>query len=285
MTQTMLVDKPDAAMKREWDAAAAGWDRHAPKIRDWLRVATDAMVEMAGVRSGQIVLDVAAGAGDQTLDVAVRVGAAGAVTATDLSEVILTFAHANAVQAGHAHVRTHPAVAADLRLPDATFDAAICRLGLMFLPDPLAGLREIQRVLKPGGRFCGMVFAGPDKNPCLRILMATALRHAGLPPRDPFQPGGLVSLGKQGLMDDLMQKAGFRSVATTRIEAPFRLPTTADYLAFVRDAAGPVLQILAPLDDAARSAAWADMAAQLDVYQAADGWVGPNTLLLTAGQK
>jgi len=69
------------------------------------------------------------------------------------------------------------------------------------------------------------------------------------------------------------------------MEVPFRLPATADYLAFIRDAAGPILQILAPLDDAARAAAWADIAAQLDTYQSEDGWIGPNTLLLTVGQK
>ena len=268
-----------------WDNAAAGWDRHTPKIRDWLRVPTDAMLEMAGISSGQTVLDVAAGAGDQTLDIAVRVGAEGKVVATDISEGILSRAFGNAVRAGHANVCIHPADAEDLRLDDATFDAAVCRLGLMFLPDPLAGLKEIHRVLKPGGRFCGMVFAGPDMNPCLRILMSTAMRHAGLAPRDPFQAGGLVSLGKPGLMDDLMQRAGFRSVATTRMEVAFRLPTTADYLTFIRDSAGPILQILAPLDDATRTAAWADIAEQLDVYQAQDGWIGPNTVLLTVGRK
>ena len=84
-----------------------------------------------------------------------------------------------------------------------------------------------------------------------------------------------------------MQRAGFRSLATTRMEVAFRLPTTADYLAFIRDFAGPVLQILAPLlrDDATRTAAWADIAAQLDAYQAQDSWTGPNTVLLTAGRK
>ena len=272
-------------MQVQWDEAAAGWDRHGPKIRAWLRVPTDAMLEMAGICHGQTVLDVAAGAGDQTLDIAARVGAEGAVVATDISEGILTYALGNAVRAMHRNVRIHPADAEDLGLAAATFDAAVCRLGLMFLPNPLAGIQEIHRVLKPGGRFCSMVFAGPEMNPCLRILISTAMRHAGLAPRDPFQPGSLVSLGKAGLMDDLMQQAGFRLVATTRMEVPFRLPTTADYLTFIKDSAGPILQILAPLDDVARAAVWRDIATQLDVYQTADGWIGPNTLLLTAGQK
>lgn len=268
-----------------WDEAAAGWDRHGPKIRGWLRGPTDAMLKMAGIGLGQTVLDVAAGAGDQTLDIADRVGAEGAVVATDISEGILTYALGNSVRAGHSNVRIHAADSEDLRLDDATFDAAVCRLGLMFLPHPLAGLKEIHRVLKPEGRFCGMVFAGPDMNPCLRILMATAMRHAGLVPRDPFQPGSLVSLGKPGLMDDLMHQAGFRTVATTRMEVAFRLPTTADYLNFVKDSAGPILQILAPLDDVARAVAWKDIETQLDIYQTANGWIGPNTLFLTAGQK
>lgn len=289
--QKMLQETPSDTtvfkhlMQVQWDEAAAGWDRHGPKIRAWLRVPTDAMLEMAGICRGQTVLDVAAGAGDQTLDIAARVGAEGAVVATDISEGILTYALGNAARAGHANVRVHTADAEALRLEGATFDAAVCRLGLMFLPNPLAGMQEIHRTLKPGGRLCSMVFAGPEMNPCLRILMSTAMRHAGLAPRDPFQPGGLVSLGKPGLMEDLMRRAGFRSVATTRMEVPFRLPTTADYLTSIKDSAGPILQVLASLDDAARAAVWVDIAAQLDAYQTADGWIGPNTLLLTAGQR
>jgi len=279
----------DAAFKDkvrdQWDRAAAGWDRHGPQIRNWLRLPTDAMLEMAMVREGQTVLDVAAGAGDQTLDIAGRVGAQGQVVATDLSESILHYARDNALRAGYFNVRVHSADAEKLGLNGATFHAAVCRLGLMFLPQPLAGISEIHRVLKPGGRFCAMVFAGPDLNPCLRILTSTAMRHAGLAPRDPFQPGGLLSLGKPGTMDDLFQRAGFTAVATTRMNAPFQLPTTKHYLAFIRESAGPILQILAPLDETARAAAWADIEAQLDVYQTEAGWVGPNSVLLTAGER
>lgn len=274
-----------AASRTQWDAAASGWDKHGAEIHEWLRVSTAAMIDMAGITSGQTVLDVAAGAGDQTLDVATRVGPAGRVVATDISSGILSLALANAKRAGHVNVTTHCADAEHLGLDSETFDAAVSRLGLMFLPDPLSGLSEIRRILKPGGRFCSVVFAGPDANPCLRILMATAMRHAGQVPGDPFRPGGLVSLGKPGLMDDLFRNAGFRAVATTRIEAPFKLPKTRDYLNFIRDAAGPILRILAPLNEQARAAAWEDISAQLDAFQTSEGWVGPNTLLLTVGQR
>lgn len=271
--------------RQDWDSAAAGWDRHTPEIRAWLQKPTAAMLRMAGVSPGHSVLDLAAGSGDQTLDLAQRVGPQGRVVASDISPAILTLAAQNAVRAGHTHVETHLADAAHLGLPPATFDAAVCRLGLMFLPAPVAGLQQVHRALKPGARFCAMVFAGPDQNPCLRILMSTALGHAGLPPRDPFTPGGLVSLGRPGLLDSLFQQAGFHAVATTAMDAPFHLPTVRDYMGFIQDAAGPILQILTPLSPNAKAAAFADMEAQLQAFQKPQGWVGPNTLLLTVGER
>lgn len=274
-----------AATRTGWDTAAAGWHRHGAIIRDWLRAPTHAMLDMAGVASGQSVLDIAAGAGDQTLNIADLVGPTGRVTATDISPAILAFAATAAATAGHRNVTTHIADAEALALPEMTFDAAICRLGLMFLPHPLAGLTEIRHTMKPGARFCAMVFAAPDQNPCLRILMATALRHAGQPPRDPFQPGGLSSLGRPGHLDALFREAGFHHVTTTTMQAPFHLPATADYLTFIQDAAGPILQILAPLSSEARAAAWADITTQLDQFQTDQGWTGPNTLLLTVGTR
>ena len=72
-----------------------------------------------------------------------------------------------------------------------------------------------------------LVFSEPQRNPCIGILMSTALRHAGLPPRDPFQPGGLLSLGKPGLTDALFQAAGFRNVASTALDAASPLTAAA----------------------------------------------------------
>ena len=274
-----------SSMRAQWDAAAAGWNAHTADIHGWLHKPTDAMFRMAGVRPGARVLDVAAGAGDQTLALAQDVGPQGYVLATDLSPVIVELARDNAERAAFAHVETRVADGEDLGVPEASFDAAVCRLGLMFFPDPLRGLREIHRAVRPGGGVCTVVFSRPEKNPCLTILMSTALKHAGLPARDPFLAGGLLSLGRPGHIDALFRSAGFQDVATTALDAPFRLPSVDHYLAFVRNSASPILQILGRLDAAAAEAAWSEMRQRLMAFTTPDWWDGPNELLLTAGRR
>jgi len=274
-----------AGMRVQWDTAAAGWNAHTADIRAWLRKPTDAMCRMAGVTAGSRVLDVAAGAGDQTLDIAEQVGPQGYVLATDLSPAIVALARDNAARAGFGHVETRVADGEDLGVAEASFDAAVCRLGLMFFPDPLRGLREIHRALRPGGGVCTMVFSRAEKNPCLTILMSTALKHAGLPARDPFVAGGLLSLGQPGRIDALFRSAGFHDVATTAFDAVFRLPSVDDYLAFVRSSASPILQILGRLDAASAEAAWGEMRDRLTAFTTPSGWEGPNELLLTAGRR
>lgn len=279
------AEKFKAATREQWDRHAKGWNDYSVQIGNWLRESTDAMLAMAEVGPGAHVLDIAAGAGDQTLDIAKRVGPTGSVLATDLSSAILAFAKEKARRAGYGNVETQAADGENLNVPDVSFDAAICRLGLMFFPDPGKGLREMFRALKPSGRACAMVFSTPDKNPCVSILVATALKHASLPPRDPYQPGGLLSLGKPGLIDELFRQAGFSRVATTKVMAPFRLPSVKDYLDFIRTSASPILQILGRLDATARDAAWVDIEGKLRAFNTTDGWEGPNELLLTVGRR
>lgn len=171
------------------------------------------------------------------------------------------------------NVKTLVADGEDLRVEEASFDAVVCRLGLMLFPDPLRGLREMQRALKPGGRAAVMVFGRPR----------TALKHAGLPPRDPFQPGGLLSLGKPGLLEHVMTRSGFVDVAIETVSAPFRLDSVKQYMTFIVTSAGPILQILGTLDPGARAAAWAEIEEKLAAFESTQGWVGPNELLIGSG--
>jgi ubiquinone/menaquinone biosynthesis C-methylase UbiE len=277
----MMIAETDS-IRSQWDDAAEGWDGQEPVVRQWLRDATEAMFGMAGLAEGQRVLDVAAGAGGQTLDIAARVGASGRVLATDLAAELI--AHLRRRAAG-ASVEARVADAEEALPEAAHFDAAVCRMGLMLMAHPDRCLTAVRQALKPGGRFCAMVFDGPESNPCIRILMGTALRHAGRPARDPFAAGGLLSLGGPGRLDGMFRAAGFREVETVAVDAPFRLARVEDYVAFVKAAAAPVRAVLGDLPEAARAAAWQDMADQLAVFQGKDGWVGPNRLLLTAGSR
>lgn len=274
-----------AAAREEWDRTGKGWNEQTPHIRAWLAEATTAMIQTAGVRPGMTVLDVAAGAGDQTLDLARAVGPEGRVLATDLSAEILAFARENTKRAGLTNVELRVADGERLGLSGVGFDAALNRLGLMLFPDPLRALGEMIVALRPGGRACALVFSEPAANPSVVKVMTAALHHAGLPPRDPWTPGGLLSLGKPGLLAEMFERTGFRAVRTERLAAPFRLPSVRHYMEFLRTSTGPILQILARLDDAARAAAWADIESRLSEYETSDGWVGPNELLLVVGTR
>ena len=274
-----------AAMRQAWDRSAGGWNSQHSHIHDWLAEATRALLDAAHISPGMRVLDIAAGAGDQSLEIARRVGPKGYVLATDISETILQFAKDNAQRAGLLNVETRLADAEALNTADARLDAAVCRLGLMFCPNPLLALQQAYRAVKPGGHVSVLVFSEPQHNPCIGILMSTALSHANEPPRDPFQPGGLLSLGKPGLLDALFRTTGFTAVSATRVSAPFRLPSVADYLAFVRSSASPIMQILGGLDPVAQDAAWADIGGKLSAFQSPTGWIGPNELLLVRGTR
>jgi SAM-dependent methyltransferase len=272
-----------AAMRDSWDRAAKGWNTKTPEIHAWLASVTEAMLDLADVHLGSRVVDVAAGAGDQTLDIARRVGPTGYVLATDISPGILQFARDNAKRAGFANIDIKVADAENLGLEEPNFDAVVCRLGLMFCPHPLKALREMYGAVKRAGRVSTVVFSEPQKNPCISILMSTALKHAGMPPRDPYQPGGLLSLGKPGLIDQLFDAAGFKEVRTTRVDAPYRLPSAKHYLDFIRTSASPILHILSEVDEPAKEAAWQELEQRLTAFQTSTGWEGPNELLLTVG--
>jgi ubiquinone/menaquinone biosynthesis C-methylase UbiE len=263
-----------------WDDAALGWSQHSALIRQWLYAATKAMLDAARIGPGQRVLDVAAGAGDQTLDIARRVGASGYVLATDASAAILTLAAENLQAAGFSWVKTQQADAQQLGQQGAAFDAVVCRLGLMFCPKPALALDGIFEALAVGGRFSGIVFSRPEANPCITTLMRSALRHAGGAAQDPYAAGSLLSLGQPGLLMQLLQDAGFAEIEVHALHAPFHTSCCQEYVEFVKSAGSPIIELLKPLPEPARAAAWADMACQLEAFSTPSGWSGPNELLL-----
>ncbi|HEY4275508.1 MAG TPA: class I SAM-dependent methyltransferase [Rhizomicrobium sp.] len=267
-----------------WDSAAPGWNGQTALITPWLAAPTITMLDQAAIGPGMRVLDLAAGAGEQSCAVARRIGA-GSILVTDISPVMLKLAERNLAAAGLRNVQFQCLDMEDHGLEAASFDAAICRMGLMFTTRPEQALQAVRAALKPGGRFAALVFSAPPGNPSMGIILSIALRHAGKPPRDPFQPGSLMSLGKPGLVDKLFRDAGFRDVRVMRIAAPIRTPSIDAYLQFVQSAAAPVRDLLDAMAEGARRAALAEMAHALQPFQQRDIFEAATELLLAAGEK
>jgi ubiquinone/menaquinone biosynthesis C-methylase UbiE len=291
MTQT--IDPPVAfdpekfrqTTRAQWESAAEAWDRWSPLLAEWLGPASDAMLDMAAVGPGARVLDVAAGAGEQTLAAARRVGTDGYVLATDISPAILGFALSAARQAGLANVETleldgerHDTLA------EASFDMAISRVGLIYFPDQQRALAGIRRALKPGGRFAAVVYSTPERNPFFSVPVGIIRRRAQLPPPLPGQPGPF-SLGAEGVLAKVLEQAGFRDVEVRRVDSPVRLPSAAECVRFERESFGALHQMMAAMSERERAETWNEIEAALGKFETDQGFVGPCEMLVGAGTK
>src|SRR5262245_11742149 len=168
--------------RAQWDSAAKAWHHWGPTLARWLGPATEAMLDMARVGPGHHVLDVAAGAGEQSMTAARRVGPGGRVLATDISANILSFARDAASVAGLTNIETAVMDGEQLDVPRHAFDAAISRVGLIYFPDQQRALAGIRRALKPGGRFATITYSTADKNRFFSIPVSIIRERASLPP-------------------------------------------------------------------------------------------------------
>jgi SAM-dependent methyltransferase len=217
------------------------------------------------------VLDVACGAGSQTIHAAKRVGPNGMVVATDISPTMLEHVRRNAASAGLHNIETLECAADELDDTQPTFDAAISRLGLMLFPSPLTALEAVKRVLKVGARFAALVFTTPAHNPFMAETMAILLRHAGKSAPAPGQPG-IFALGADGVLENLMLDGGLTDVKTKTVRAPLSLPSSSDALEMMQEAFGAYRAVVADLGDADRSRAWRDVHERLKKFETGHGF-------------
>jgi SAM-dependent methyltransferase len=271
--------------RRQWDEAAEAWDRWGPLLERWLGESTELMLDRAGVRPGARVLDVAAGAGGQTIAAARRVGPDGRVLATDISAGILEYAAREAALAGLANVATSVADGEALDVEAGFYDAVISRLGLIYFPDRGRALAGMVRALRPGGRLSAIVYSTPERNGFFSGPVAIVRRSAQLGPPAPGQPGPF-SLGGDGVLAGALRDAGLVDVEVHAVPAPLRMASAAECARFERESFGALHQMLAGLDDRERAHAWDEVAAELARFERADGsFEGPCELLVGAGTK
>jgi SAM-dependent methyltransferase len=270
--------------REQWQSAAKAWNDWGPCLRAWLGPATKIMLDMARIGPGSRVLDVAAGAGDQTLQVAELIGAQGHVLATDIAPNILLFAAQNARNAGYSNVKTAVMDGESLDVPDGTFDAVISRVGLIYFPDQQKALAGMIRALKPGGRIAAIVYSTAENNRFFSIPVSIIRRRAALPPPVPGQPGPF-SLGGPGVLEDTFRAAGLRDVQSRLVQAPLRLNSAEECVRFEKESFGALHQMLSGLDEAGREEAWAEIENELRAFEGSGGFQGPCELVVAVDKK
>jgi ubiquinone/menaquinone biosynthesis C-methylase UbiE len=280
----MAGDRSMSELRDTWESAAPGWAKWEHVFTTSLSSATDALIDMAGIRPGMRVLDLACGAGSQSIQVAKRVGPNGRVVASDISAIMLEHVRRNAAQEGLQNIETLECSAEDLQEPQASFDASICRLGLMLFPSPRKAVEVVGRVLRPGGRFSAMVFTTPANNAVMAQPMAILLRHAGKSPPAPGQPG-IFALGGESVLANVMKDGGLGDVKTQTVRAPLVLPSASDALQLMQEAAGAYRAVVANLSPAEQSKAWSEVYQCLRQFEAGGGFKTEFDLIIGSGAK
>jgi SAM-dependent methyltransferase len=232
---------------REWRESAPFWGKHAPAIRAMFAPVTRALVEEAAVGEGQAVLDVAGGPGEPSLTIAEIVGPTGSVTCTDAVAEMLEAAEGEARRRGLTNVKFRRCVPGRLPFGDDSFDAAVCRFGAMFFPDPVDALRDMLRVIKPGGAVSFAVWHRSDLNPYYYVVNRVTSRYFETPPAEPGAPGAF-RFAAPGALASLLADAGAADVRERllkfRIEAPI---SPAQFWAMRSETSGTLREKLAAL--------------------------------------
>ncbi|HWA09941.1 MAG TPA: class I SAM-dependent methyltransferase [Opitutaceae bacterium] len=205
--------KFESKVKTEWidDATAAAWKKwHAKSLHFW-RELNEGLFSVARLAPGQRVLDLASGTGDPAIAIAKQVGPTGHVIISDLAPQMLAISREHAADAKITNASFAIVDAHALPQEDASLDRVTCRLGVMFFWDCQRALREIRRVLKPGGVAAFVAWGPVEENEYMRAALEPFKRRRPPPPAPPGAPTP-YRFAAPGSLGAELRAAGFSTV-------------------------------------------------------------------------
>jgi len=218
---------PREIIRQEWRDAAPFWRKWSSQLAFQSRQATELVVQGAALSPGLHVLDLASGSGEPSLSVSAAIGPQGRVIATDLLLEMLEVAQENAAARGLTNIDFRAADAEQLPFPDGLFDRVTCRFGIMFIPDVQKALREMRRVLKPGGRVSFVTWGPLDENPLFGLMIRPFLKYVDVPPPAPDSPH-VFRFSSEEKLTQTISAAGFQEVHATKHKINWPWPGTAE---------------------------------------------------------
>jgi ubiquinone/menaquinone biosynthesis C-methylase UbiE len=256
-----------------WDKAAAYYEQFWARQ---LEPAQSLLMKIAALQKGEAVLDIACGTGLVTFSVAEAIGPEGKVVGTDLSERMVDSLRVEAARRNLTNISAQWMDAEDLKFPDHSFDAVLCSLGLMYVPDPLKSLREIRRVLNPGGRAVAAVWGNRKQCGWAEIFPIVDSRvKSDVCPL-------FFQLGTGSALAIAFEAAGFVDIQTERIQTNLQYDSGEDAIG-AAFAGGPVALAYSRFDDRTRKEAHAEYLASIEPYRSASRYDIPGEFVVTSG--
>jgi ubiquinone/menaquinone biosynthesis C-methylase UbiE len=272
------------AQRDQWNTAAVGWNQWSDFIDRHTSVVSERLVEMAGVKVGDRVLDVAAGYGEPSLTAARQVGPDGVVVSTDISAEMLAFGRQRAAAAGAENIEFMQSDAISLDFPAESFDAAVSRWGIIFEPDGEGAAERIRGFLKPGGRFAISSWGPPERVPFIAIGMNTAIDKLGLPAPPPGTPGPM-SRPTADAIGGLLEGGGFTGIEVAELVATFELDSAEEYTEYTKAIVAPLVAIISHQPEDVQKETWDAITEAAREAAGDDGRIKlSNQVLVAAGQ-
>jgi SAM-dependent methyltransferase len=285
MTAESITEQSDALRARlrsMWAAVAPAWGENTEYLDTRGAGITERMLELAALRRGERVLELASGPGSVGLAAAGFVGPEGEVVLSDVVPEMTAFAEARS--AGLPNVRTCVLDLEEIDEPDGSYDVVLCREGLMLVPDPARAAGEILRVLRPGGRAAVAVWGPRERNPWLGLVFDVASEQLGTPMPPPGVPHPF-SLDDAGQLAGVLSAAGLADVTVGEVDAPYVATSTDEWWERSSSLAGPLAQKLAELPEPARQALRERAAAAVAEYRTGDGLELPGVALVAFARR
>ena len=269
------------AQRTQWDKAATGWDKWSSLFEESTDPISIRLAELAGVKAGSRVLDVAAGYGATSMVAARIAGDDGKVVSTDISSEMLQFGRKHAANAGLDNIEFVEGAAAELDFPEDSFDAAISRWGIIFDPDGEGSAARVRGFLVEGGRFAISSWGPPERVPFLSIPMRTVLDLFDVPPPPPDMPGPL-SRPTPERIGGLLEGGGFADVEVEEAELAMEFESPEQFTTFVREIAPPISALMAGQPPERQEEGWAAITDAISAHAADDGTLNLTGLVLMA---
>ena len=264
----------------DWTEVAPAWEKYSGSAtrRGVDEAKQKALLGRLAISPGERVLELGAGAGDLGLELADLVGPQGSLLLSDVAAGMVDILQRRTLGLDHVTVAQIDAVSTGL--PDASFDAVVFCMGLMFTPEPAAVAQELRRVLKPGGRVAIETWAAPEHNPWVISVGMAAMMSGLVAGGPPTQPGGLFSLGEADALRAVITEGGFSDVDVRPFDVEFRYADFNEYFAMVTALAGPLAAALAAASDEQLQAVRATAAQLTEQYATSEGLVLPGRALV-----